>query len=151
MCQTFSGSHFQTVNTCRLYKLNIFGCWTSIKVYQPKCTINQIHMWIFSQSSSQTGQCSCSDCVFWPECHLRLVPLQSLHSVSLSPQVRFQLRAKLVWDPASWPTHRPGNSKTKLLIFNSVKYFVVFLDSLSCFCSFPHDKKRTKSSIWISY
>lgn len=48
-----------------------------------------------------------------PESDLRLVPFQTLDGVSLPPQVRLQLRAKLVMDTAPWPAHRPGNDKTR--------------------------------------
>lgn len=48
-----------------------------------------------------------------PEGHLRLFPLQTLHGVSLPPQVGLQLRAELVRDATSRPVHRPGNGKTK--------------------------------------
>lgn len=58
-----------------------------------------------------------------PEGDLRLVPLQTLHGISLPPQVGFQLRAKLVWNATTRPAHRPGNSKKNKLSAKVCKIF----------------------------
>ena len=55
-----------------------------------------------------------------PEGHLGLVPLQTLHGVSLPSQAGFQLWAELVGDATPRPAHCSNESKYN--VFNLVIY-----------------------------